>query len=267
MDTRTLPRHALTGVTALGWRKPRTGEDPGRLYPIWPILGGAPDDDGDDDDGDDNEDDDQGGGKGKSKSTKSKSGSDKDDDEDDGDDDGKDWKAEAAKWKELSRKHEKRARDNAGAAKERDELKRQGMSDLDKKVDEAVAAARAEEKVKSGVRVARSAFLAAAKGRLHDPAGVVEDVNLKKYVDEEGEVDDDAIAELVDRLAPKRSDKDEDEDDRDDDERDTRSGRRRRGLGQGARNGSGRSKSKRGSVDADELFEDLLGRKPQTAQS
>lgn len=264
MRKSTLPRHARTGVTAVGWRKPRPGEDPGRMYPIWPILGGAEDDDEDD------EEDDEGSGKSRKstskKSTKSSSGKDDDEDDDsDEDDDGKDWKAEAEKWRNLSRKHEKRARDNAGAAKERDRLKREGMSDVEKRVDEAVAAARAEERVKSGERVARSAFLAAAKGRIKKPADVVEDINLKKYVDEDGEVDDAAISELVDRIAPKRSDTDEHEDDRDDDERGTRR-RRRGGFDQGAR-GSGRGKSKRGSVDGDELFEELLGRKPQTAQS
>ena len=125
----------------------------------------------------------------------------------------------------------------------------------------AVAAARAEERVKGGERIARSTFLAAAKGRIENPAEVVEEINLKKYVDDDGEVDDDAIAALVDKLAPK-SGKDDDQDD-DTDERDTRR-RRRPGRGyQGARNGSGRSKdNKRGTVNGDELFEELLGRKP-----
>ncbi|WP_431784335.1 hypothetical protein [Streptomyces chumphonensis] len=250
MSTRTLPRHAVTGITAVGWRKARPGEDPGRRYPIWPIAGGDgregdddPDDDPDEDD--DPEDDPDGIDPKKGKA-----------------DDEVDHKAEAEKYKALMRKHEQRAKANAQAAKELAQLKREGMSDLDKKVDEAVAAARAEERVKSGVRVARSAFLAAAKGRMADPKEVVEDINLKRYVDDEGEVDDEAIAALVDKLAPTRSDTDDEDDDQD--ERDTRR-RRRSGSGyQGARNGSGRSKSKRGAVSGDELFEQLYGRKPQT---
>lgn len=254
MRTRTLPRHARTGVTALGWRRPRPGEDPHRLYPIWPILGGdgrgEGDGDGSDDDGDGDQDGDDDAGK-----------SDKDGDGDG--DDGTDWKAEAEKWKAQSRKHEQRAKDNAAAAKERDKLKREGMSDVDKRVDEAVAAARAEERTKAGERVARSAFLAAAKGRLADPSAVADDVNLRKYVNDDGEVDDEAIGELVDRLAPK-SGTDDDDTDGDDDRRDKRR-RRRGGFDQGARGRNGGGKGKGGAVDGNELFKELLGREPHTA--
>lgn len=253
MAARTLPRHHLTGIAAVGWRRPRPGEDPDRLYPIWPIAGGAPGEDDDEDDQDDDTDD--------GKADKGKS-----DTDDDADDDGKDWKSEAEKWKTHARKWQDRAKANAEAAKERDRLKREGMSEVEKKTAEAVAAARAEERVRAGERVARSAFLAAAKGRIPNPKDVVEDINLRRYVDEEGEVDDDAIAALVDKLAPKGSDTDDDEDD-DQDVRDTRR-RRRSGSGyQGARHGSGRSKSKRGAVDGDGLFEELFGRKPRTTAS
>ncbi|MFJ4738711.1 hypothetical protein [Streptomyces sp. NPDC088775] len=46
MTITTLPRHARTGLLAVGWRKARTGET--GPQPIWPILGGAPGDDEDD---------------------------------------------------------------------------------------------------------------------------------------------------------------------------------------------------------------------------
>lgn len=253
MHARTLPRHARTGLLALGWRKPRPGE-PDEPQPVYPILGGAEDDDGGDDDqgdGADTDDDDQV------------------DDGDDGDGDEwqsviKQWKAEGLKPKQIaerlaaSRKWEQRAKKNSSAAEELARLKREGMSET----EAAVAAARAEERVKGGERIARSSFLAAAKGRLSDPKAVVEEINLRKYVDDDGEVDDDAIAALVDKLAPQQSGTDDDSDD-DTDERDTRR-RRRPARGQGARNGSGRSKSKRGAVDGDGLFEELFGRKPHT---
>ena len=253
MRKSTLPRHARTGQLAVGWRKPRPGED--GLQPIYPILGGAEDDDG----GEDDDDQDDDGGT-----------SDKDDDAD-GDEWSevlKQWKAEGLKPKQIaerlaaSRKWESRAKKNSSAAEELARLKREGMSET----EAAVAAARAEERVKGGERIARSAFLAAAKGRIPDPAAVVEEINLKKYVDDDGEVDDEAIAKLVDKLAPQQSGTDDDEDDQD--ERDTRR-RRRTGRGyQGARNGSGRSKdSKRGAVDGAVLFEELLGRKPQSSRT
>lgn len=244
MRKNTLPRHARTGLLAVGWRKPRRGET--GPQPIYPIRGGADDDGGDDDQDDDADDSDTGDG----------------DDKDGKGDDKPDAAAEVEKWKALAKKHEGRAKSNAEAAKELARLKREGMSDIEKKVDEAVAAARAEERVKAGVRVARSAFLAAAKGRLADPKEVVEDINLKKYVDEDGEVDDEAIAKLVDKLSPKGSDTDDEDDDQD--ERDTRRRRRPSSGYQGARNGSGRSKNKRGAADGTELFKELFGREPRT---
>ncbi|MFI1467639.1 hypothetical protein [Streptomyces wuyuanensis] len=252
MHTRTLPRHARTGQLALGWRKarPHHGENPDEQYPVWPILGGAPDDGGDDDgdqddDGDESDTDDDGDGDG------------------DQDDDKVDHKAEAEKWKALAKKHEARAKANAPAAKELARLKREGMSEADKKVDEAVAAAVAQERVKSGERVARSAFLAAAKGRLDNAKDVADDVNLRRYVDDEGEVDEDGIAELVDRLAPKKSGKDDKNDEDDDREggRDTRRRRGGRGFDQGARRGGKGGSSKGGGVAAGrELYAELLGK-------
>ncbi|MFF9088645.1 hypothetical protein ACF1BE_19875 [Streptomyces sp. NPDC014991] len=253
MHARTLPRHARTGQLALGWRKPRPGED--GPQPIWPILGGAPDDGGGDQGGDGGAGDggDQGGdGDG--------SGTGDGDDGDQGGDGGANDEVE--KWKAQARKHERRAKENAAAAKELERLRREGMSET----EAAVAAARAEERRKGGERIARSAFLAAAKGRITDPAEVVEDINLARYVDDDGEVDDDAIAKLVDKLAPTKSGKDDEEDD-DQDERDTRRRRRPGGGYQGARNGSGRGKTRRGEVDASALFEDLLGRKPRTTSN
>jgi hypothetical protein len=256
MSARTLPRHARTGLLALGYRKgrPSAGEDPSERYPIWPILGGAPDD-GDDDSGDDDSDDQD-------------DADESDTDNDSGDewsDVIKQWKAEGLKPKQIaerlsaSRKWESRAKKNSSAAEELARLKREGMSET----EAAVAAARAEERVKGGERIARSSFLAAAKGRIADPKAVVEEINLRKYVDDDGDVDDDAIAALVDKLAPTRSESDDDGDQ--DDERDTRR-RRRQGDGhQGARNGSGRRKTKRGAVNGNELFEELLGRKPHTS--
>ncbi|MFE5658367.1 hypothetical protein ACFQ9H_19520 [Streptomyces sp. NPDC056517] len=246
MPARTLPRHPRTGLQAVMWRKPRPGEDPTELYPVWPILGGAPDDgdDGDDTDGDQDDD------------------ADDSDTDDTGDDDKADHKAEAAKYKALSRKHEERAKANAAAVKELARLKREGMSDVEKKVDEAVAAARAEERTRAGERVARSAFLAAAKGRLDNAKDVLDDINLRRYVDDDGEVDQDAIDKLVDKLAPAKGDGD---DDQDDDGRDTRRRRRQGGGYQGTRRRGGSSGRQGGSVaEGREMYRELLGNDKKT---
>jgi hypothetical protein len=255
MRTHTLPRHARTGQLALGWRKarPSRGENPDELYPVWPILGGAPDDGDGGGDGDDD--------------------GDQDDDGSDTDDDGDDWSEIVKGWKtegltpgqikarlEASRKWEDRAKKNKGAADELARLKREGMSET----EAAVAAARAEERVKGGERIARSAFLAAAKGRIANPQDVVEEINLKKYVDDDGEVDDDAIGALVDKLAPK-SGTDDDSDNDGDDERDTRRGSRdRRGFDQGARGGRSTRKRQTSVAAGRDLWAERHGKKTTT---
>ncbi|WP_405911359.1 hypothetical protein OG529_04375 [Streptomyces longwoodensis] len=240
---RTLP--SPPGIeSAAGWSHPYPA---GPFSPFWYADGG--DDTGNDDDQDDGDD------------------SDTDDDGDD-QDDGDEWQSVIKQWKaeglkpaqiaerlKASRKWEQRAKKNNGAAEELARLKREGMSET----DAAVAAARAEERVKGGERIARSVFLAAAKGRIENPAEVVEDINLKKYVDDDGEVDDDAIAALVNKLAPKKSGTDEDnEDDDRDSRRDTRRRRRGGGFDQGARRrGGGKSG---GSVESGrELYRTLMG--------
>ncbi|AZM53333.1 hypothetical protein DMA15_12660 [Streptomyces sp. WAC 01529] len=233
MRTRTLPK--LPGIeSAPGWLHPYP------TNPLSPFLyadGG----DGDNGDGDDNDDQDDDAG-GDDKPDKGK-----------GDDDGKDWKAEAEKWKAQARKHETRAKENSSAAKERDQLRRDGLPEQERKIEEAVGKALAEERAKNGGKLARQGFLAAAKGLIPNASDVADDVNLSRYVNDDGEVDEDGLAELVKRLAPKASDTDDEDDDEGDGDggRDTRRGGRgdRRGFDQGAR--GGRSKDRqRSSVAA-----------------
>ncbi|MEV3855059.1 hypothetical protein AB0J38_12120 [Streptomyces sp. NPDC050095] len=214
MRTRTLP--GIESVT--GWTHP---------YPLdsWSPFFYADGGDGTRDGGSADEDDqDADGGE-----------SDKDDA-----DDSTDWKSEAEKWKAQARKHEARAKENAGAAKERDRLRLEGLPEQERKVDEAVAKALAEERAKSGTKLARQAFLAAAKGVIENAGDVADDVNLGRYVNDDGEVDEEGLAELVKRLAPKSSTSEASESDGGEG-RDTRRGDR--GFDQGAR--GGRSKSRR----------------------
>jgi hypothetical protein len=163
----------------------------------------------------------------------------------DGPGDSTDWKAEAEKYKALMRKHETRAKENAGAAKERDELRKQSMTDQEKAVEEASAKARTEERVRLAGKLARQGFLAAAAGRLPNAAGVAEDLNLSKYVGEDGEIDEKGLTELVDRLAPPKAAKsDTDESGEDGAKKAKRGTGNGRGFDQGARGtGQGRGES------------------------
>lgn len=147
-----------------------------------------------------------------------------------------DWKAEAEKYKALMRKHEARAKENAAAVKERDELRKQSMSEQEKAVEEASAKARAEERVRLAGKLARQGFIAAAAGRLPNAASVADDLNLSKYVGEDGEIDESGLAELVDRLAPPKPERKADAES----ETKPRSGR---GFDQGPRGTGGREKA------------------------
>lgn len=169
--------------------------------------------------------------------------------------------SEVEKWKAQSRKHEERAKANAAAAKELEELKAANASDSERAVAEAVKKAVAEERSAGAAKLARQVFLAAAAGRLDNPSDVIEDVNLSRYIDANGDVDEDGLAKLIDRLAPKKNAGDGDgSGDGDDDQDGDRDTRRRRGAGyQGTRRRSGDG-GKGGGIDAGrELYKSLLG--------
>lgn len=58
--TEPLPIHPLTGLTAIGWRNARRGEE--GLQPIWPVIGAAPEDeDGEEGDAGDGDESGEGG--------------------------------------------------------------------------------------------------------------------------------------------------------------------------------------------------------------
>lgn len=73
----------------------------------------------------------------------------------------KDWEAEAKKWKELSRRNEARAKENAEKARLFDEHEERGKSELQKALDKA---AQAEARVKALEVQATRAQVSAAKG-------------------------------------------------------------------------------------------------------
>ena len=80
----------------------------------------------------------------------------------------RDWKAEYEKAVAQSRKWEQRSKDNAAAAKELDEMRKQSMSDAERAVSEKARADKAEAKLAESERERERAVIvaevAAAKG-------------------------------------------------------------------------------------------------------
>lgn len=180
----SLPVHPLTGARALGWRKARPGEDDGELYPIWPILGAAEDDDpdgepgdGDPDGGDDGEPDDDGQG---------------DDDPEGADALGEPGKRALAAMKDKLKAEKARRR----------ELEQQ-LADKDG-ADEAATARRKAEAAalaRANSRILKAEIRAAAKGRLNDPKDALTFLNLDQFeVGEDGDIDTEEIDEAIEDL-------------------------------------------------------------------
>lgn len=115
-----------------------------------------------------------------------------------------DWKAEAEKYQALQRKWEDRAKVNANAAKELEQVKASSMTEQERAVAEAVAAARQQTLSEVGGRLAAAEIRVAAAGRLddHQLDTILDTVNLAKFLDEDGEVDQAKVASFVDGIAP-----------------------------------------------------------------
>lgn len=103
-------------------------------------------------------------------------------------------------WKQKSRENEKRAKANADAAKKLAELEESTKSETQKAIDaakvEADKAARADVAREFGKRLAAAEVKAALTGVVKDPAAIVEELNLDRYVTDDGEVDVEAVKGL-----------------------------------------------------------------------
>jgi hypothetical protein len=115
----------------------------------------------------------------------------------------KDWKAEAEKWQALARKNEERAKSNATAVKELEKVRAAAMTDQEKAVAEAERRGAETAATKAGSRLVRAEFRAAASGRVEKEtlAAYLEDVDLTKFLAEDGEPDLKAIEARISRLA------------------------------------------------------------------
>ncbi len=121
---------------------------------------------------------------------------------------GPDLTAEVEKWKALARKHEDKAKELAPAAKRLAELEQASQSETERAVSkarqEADQVARSEERGKWAQRLAAAQFvaLAARRNSEFDAQAVLDDLNLARYVGDDGEPDEKALGGVVERLVP-----------------------------------------------------------------
>lgn len=111
-------------------------------------------------------------------------------------DEDRDWRAEYEKVKAESRKHERRARENAQARRDLEALQAKSLPDQERQVAEAADKARREARTEFGQRLASAEIRAALTGIVAEPGDIIEDLNLARYVTDDGEVDEDAVSAL-----------------------------------------------------------------------
>lgn len=92
-----------------------------------------------------------------------------------------------------------------------DRLSAASQTDLERAASEARETARRETLAAAVPRLVRAEFKAAAKGVLDQDQleALLEDLDLMKYADKDGQVDEDRVARKVAALAPKKGDDDD----------------------------------------------------------
>lgn len=88
---------------------------------------------------------------------------------------------------------------------ELEKLKQASMSDQEKVIAEAVAAAKAEALAEVGSKVAVAEFKAAAAGRLKDDqlSVLLSSLDLKAFLDDDGDVDPQKVSTFLESIVPK----------------------------------------------------------------
>ncbi|MEU4332337.1 hypothetical protein [Nonomuraea dietziae] len=104
-------------------------------------------------------------------------------------------------WKAMARQWEKRAKENSKAADELDKVKKASMTETEKAVAEAEKRGRDTAAVEYGKRLAGAEFKAAVAAKGLDLGEALDLIDTNRFVDEKGDVDDDAIKKAVAKLA------------------------------------------------------------------
>jgi hypothetical protein len=185
-----LPTHPLTGLVAVGWRKARPHYGESSPQPIWPIAGGAPEDDETDDEADD-------------EAGEGASGEDEDDSGGQGDDQLRPAGTKALEAEKTRRKAEAERRRTAEAriAELEQQLAAGAQSDDGPTPEQIRREATSAATAKANERIIRSEVRAAAAGKLSDPRDALQFIDLTRFeVDEDGQVDEEEVAEAIDDL-------------------------------------------------------------------
>lgn len=101
-------------------------------------------------------------------------------------------------WKAMSRKHEREAKK---AHAELEKVRKANQTEQEKAIDAAKDEGRRAALVEAGERLAAAEIRAALSTVVDDPKSIIEDLNLAKYVTEDGDVDEDAVAALRQKFA------------------------------------------------------------------
>lgn len=119
---------------------------------------------------------------------------------------GTDLTAEVEKWKAAARKHEDRAKANAKAVTELEQLRQQTMTDTERAIETAKAEARQSVLGEVGGKIAAAEIRAAAAGRMAPEQldTLVAGLNLGSFVGDDGEVDRDKVSAFIEGIAPKQ---------------------------------------------------------------
>lgn len=105
-----------------------------------------------------------------------------------------DWKAKAREWERRAKANQAEAKKNADAAKRIAEIE-EAQKTAEQKAQDAARAA--EERAQAAnQRVARAEVKAALTGLVDDPEEIIEDLNLGRFLTDDGDPDEEAIAKL-----------------------------------------------------------------------
>lgn len=194
---------------------------------IWPIMGGAPDDQDDDDDDDEDDkgdDDSRSGDRGADDADDGDDkDSDSDDDEDEDDDDAKISKADYDRLKRRMQAADKRADKAEQELRKRDDANKDDLTKQNERVAELEQKNKGLESEVSAMRL-QVAFLTTNRHSWHNSEAALKLAQSEGYLedilDEDGQIDKKALKRALDRLAgdhkylvkPKDSKDDKDKD-------------------------------------------------------